>query len=148
MAQAQADIEAALTALTFPPGVDEPEVGRFNPEQFPVIQFSVLSEQGPEAVAYLVQTSIVPQLEELDGVLQVQVSGEVERQIIVAVDPAALDSRGLAMAQVIQALEDNNLSLPSGLVFEAGRAMPVRSGHQLAFRGRTSAAFPLGPTRA
>ena len=131
MANAESDIEVALNALSFPRGVEEPDVGRFSPDQIPVIQFSVLSEQGPEVAAPLVESQILPRLEEIDGVLDVRPSGEIQRQVLVSVDPSALESRGLALAQVTRALEDNNLSLPTGLVFEAGRALPVRSGHLL-----------------
>ncbi len=131
MANAESNIETAINALSFPSGVEDPAVGRFSPDQIPVIQFAVLSEQGPEIAAPLVQSEILPRLEEIDGVLQVRASGEIQRQVVVSVDPAALESRGLTLAQVTRALEDNNFSLPSGLVFEAGRAVPVRSGHLL-----------------
>ena len=131
MRNAESNIETALNAIPFPRGVEEPDVGRFSPDQIPVIQFSVLSEQGPEVAAPLVKSQILPRLEEIDGVLQVRASGEIQRQVLVSVDPSALESRGLAMAQITRALEDNNLSLPTGLVFEAGRALPVRSGHLL-----------------
>ena len=132
MANAESNIETALNALTFPAGVEEPEVGRFSPDQIPVIQFAVLSEQGPEIVAPLVESQILPRLEEIDGVLQVRASGEIQRQVVVSVDPSALESRGISLDQVTRALEDNNLALPTGLVFEEGRALPVRSGHRLA----------------
>ena len=131
MRNAESNIETALNAIPFPRGVEEPDVGRFSPDQIPVIQFSVLSEQGPEVAAPLVKSQILPRLEEIDGVLQVRASGEIQRQVLVSVDPSALESRGLTLAQVTRALEDNNLSLPTGLVFEAGRALPVRSGHLL-----------------
>ena len=131
MRNAESNIETALNAIPFPRGVEEPDVGRFSPDQIPVIQFSILSEQGPEVAAPLVKSQILPRLEEIDGVLQVRASGEIQRQVLVSVDPSALESRGLAMAQITRALEDNNLSLPTGLVFEAGRALPVRSGHLL-----------------
>ncbi len=131
MANAEGNIEASLNAISFPDGVEEPEVGRFSPDQIPVIQFAVLSEQGPEVAAPLVQSRILPRLEEIDGVLQVRASGEIQRQVLASVDPAALESRGLSLAQVTLAMENNNLSLPSGLVFEQGRSLPVRSGHLL-----------------
>ncbi len=131
MANAESNIETSLNALSFPDGVEEPDVGRFSPDQIPVIQFAILSEQGPEVVAPLVQSQILPQLEEIDGVLQVRASGEIQRQVVVSVDPSALEARGLSLAQVTRAMENNNLSLPTGLVFEAGRALPVRSGYLL-----------------
>ena len=58
MAEAQAAVEAAVSGIAFPDGVQEPDVGRFNPDDFPVIQFSVISDRplrrdtGDRAVAH------------------------------------------------------------------------------------------------
>ena len=60
MANAEGNIETALNALTFPGGVEDPEVGRFSPDQIPVIQFSVLSEQGLEVAAPIVDSELLP----------------------------------------------------------------------------------------
>ena len=38
MANAESNIESAVNGLSFPSGVNEPTVGRFSPEQAPVIQ--------------------------------------------------------------------------------------------------------------
>ena len=46
MAEAQSAIAAAVNDTAFPAGVEEPTVGRFNPDQIPVIQFSVVSDRG------------------------------------------------------------------------------------------------------
>ena len=51
MANAESNIESAINTLSFPDGVEDPEVGRFSPDQIPVIQFAVLSDQGPEVAA-------------------------------------------------------------------------------------------------
>ena len=131
MSNAESSIESAINSLSFPSGVEEPDVGRFSPDQIPVIQFGVLSEQGPEVAAPLVESQILPRLRELDGVLQVRASGEISRQVVVSVDPSALEASGLTLSQVTNALEANNLSLTTGLVFEAGKAVPVRTGHLL-----------------
>ena len=122
MEEAQSAVQNSVNVLSFPEGVDAPEVGRFDPDQFPVIQFSVISDSGSEAVSEFVQSRILPELNGIDGVQQVTVTGEVERQVRVSADPGRLLEYGIAMPQIAAALSDNNVTLPAGLIF--GRAAP------------------------
>ena len=131
MANAESVIETAVNGLAFPDGADRPEVGRFDPDQFPVIQFSVVSDEGVEVVGPLVQSLILPGIQDIDGVMQVQVTGETDRQIRVAVDPDRLQANQITLPQVAASLSENNVTLPAGLVFDAGQSVPVRITHTL-----------------
>ena len=77
MAAAEDQITSAVNGISFTNGVEEPSVGRFNPDQFPVIQFSVLSERDPAEVQEIVQSRILPEVSEIEGVLQVQSTGKL-----------------------------------------------------------------------
>ncbi len=151
MAEAQATLQNNVNVLTFADGVDEPEVGRFDPDQFPVIQFSVVSDSGSEAVSEFVQSSILPELNGIDGVQQVTVTGEVERQVRVSADPDRMLEYGVAMPQIAAALSDNNITLPAGLIFGAGSSMPVKTIHTLGsveeIRDLVVGSSPSGPVR-
>ncbi len=131
MANAESTIEFAINSLSFPSGVDKPEVGRFSPDQTPIIQFGVVSDQGVSVVGPVVETQIVPQLSSIDGVLSVRVTGESQRQVQVSVDPEIMRAKGVSLPQIAAALSENNVTLPVGLILEAGRAVPVRTGHIL-----------------
>ncbi len=131
MANAASVIESAVGGLTFPSGVERPEVGRFDPDQFPVLQFSVISEEGGANLSDLVQSRILPEISDIEGIMQVIVSGEVERQVLVAVEPARMQASGVSLSQVAAALSENNVTLPAGLIFGAGRSMPVKTTHTL-----------------
>ena len=151
MANAESIIQAAVNNLAFPNGVENPTVGRFGPDQFPVIQFSVVSDGGVEVVAPLVQSQVLPALSGIDGVMRVLVAGEVERQVQVAVDPGRLQANAIALPQLAAALSDNNVTLPAGLVFGAGQAMPVKTTHTLDsvedIRNLVVGSAPSGPVR-
>ncbi len=129
MVLAEREVAAAMNGIPFVEGVQEPTVGRFNPDQIPVIQFGVVSERGVAGVRSVVRSRILPALSEIDGVMQVQVAGDVERQVRVAVNPESLVDNGVSLSQVASALSENNLTLPAGLVFDRGQAVLVKTTH-------------------
>ena len=129
MANAQSEIEAAIGAIPFVDGVEEPTVGRFNPGQLPVIQFSIISGGGAAEIASVVQSQILPAVSDIDGVLQVQVTGETERRVQILADPDRMRERGVSLFQVSAALTENNLTLPAGIIFEGGQAIPANTTH-------------------
>ena len=149
MEGAQGAIQNHVNVLTFPAGVDEPEVGRFDPDQFPVIQFSVITDDGTETASKYAETRILPELSGVEGIQQVSVTGEVERQVRVSADPDRMQAKGIALSQIAAALSDNNVALPAGLVFGGGSTLPVKAIHTLGsveeIRDLVVTASPDGP---
>ena len=131
MAEAEAYVENALNGVTFPPAADDPEVGRFNPDAFPVIQFGVVSDRPLIEVQDMVQDIIVPEIEKIEGVADVQLVGDVDRNFIVTVDLEKMSDQGVSMFQVSSALRDNNVTLPAGLLFDGGQAVIAKTTHTL-----------------
>ena len=151
MANAQSGIETALNAIDFPAGVEEPEVGRFAPDQIAVIQFSVISDRNPAELQQIVDSLVLPTIAGLDGVVQVQVTGEIERQALIEADPARLLANGVSLAQLTAALQENNLTVPGGLIFNQGQVAPVKITHSLdsveELRGLVVGTSADGPVR-
>ena len=131
MADAESAVQNHVSVLTFPDGVDAPEVGRFDPDQFPVLQFSVITDDGTQIASEFVESRILPELSGIDGILQVLVTGEVEQQVRVSADPDRMLANGVALPQIAAALSENNVTLPAGLVFGEGGSMPVKTIHTL-----------------
>ncbi len=129
MAEAESVIEAAVNGVAFPDGVSDPTVGRFNPDQIPVIQFSVVSDRDTAEAQGIVRSLVLPAISDVEGIMQVQVDGEIERRVSVAVQPDRLAANGVSLFQVSSALGENNLTLPAGLVFDGGQAMPAKTTH-------------------
>ena len=149
MANAQSVIESAVGGISFAPGVEDPEVGRFDPDQFPVLQFSVTSNEGTSVLSDYVQSSILPELTGQEGILQVLVTGEVEQQVRVSADPDRMLANGVALPQIAASLSENNVTLPAGLIFGQGGSMPVKTIHTLGsveeVRNLVVGANPSGP---
>ena len=55
-------------------------------------------------------------LEQIDGVAQAAVAGGLEREIHVEINPRFLDSYGITVQQVIDALDAANQSAPGGTI--------------------------------
>ena len=159
MAEAERTIEAALGGISFPPGVETPDVGRFNPDQVAVIRFSVIAEQAPDGgtsgfapqqlAVSTVEDLLLPELTAIDGVMQVQVAGELLPQVRVSADPELLKANAVSLSQVAAALDGNNTSVPTGLLTGPGGAMPVKTLHVLTsvedIRSLVVGSSPSGP---
>ena len=149
MANAESTIESAVNGISFPDGVEEVSVGRINPDQFPVLQFSVVSGQEPSDVTRVVESQILPELFAVDGVMRMEVTGQAERLVQVAVDPDLLKENKTSLFQVASALSDNNVTLPSGLISGEGQSVVVKTTHTLDsvedIRGLVVGASPSGP---
>ncbi len=131
MADAESVIRNNLSILTFPDGVEQPEVGRFDPGQIPVIQFSVITDEGAESASEFVESRILPGFSGIDGILEVLVTGQVERQVRVSADPGRMLANGVALPQIAAALSENNVTLPAGLIFGEDGSIPVKTIHTL-----------------
>ena len=131
MEDAQATIDAAVSNVTFPEGVQEPSIGRFNPDDFPVILFSVVSDRPLPEIQEIVQSRIVPEISGIDGVMDVSLAGTVDRSIRVTVDPEKMAANGIPLFQVAGALSENNITLPAGLIFDGSQAVIAKTTHTL-----------------
>ena len=131
MAAAANDVENSVNGLTFPPGVDSPTVGRFNPDNFPVIQFGVVSDRPLAEVQRLTEELVIPEIEGIEGVTGVRLAGGVERNITIAADLDKLSANGVSLYQVSSALRENNVTLPAGLLFDGGQAVIAKTTHSL-----------------
>ncbi|MYA51119.1 MAG: efflux RND transporter permease subunit [Chloroflexi bacterium] len=131
MAEAQSAIEAAVGGVDFPDGVQEPDVGRFNPDDFPVIQFSVISDRPLPEIQEIVQSRIVPEISGLDGVMDVSLAGTVDRSVRITVDAEKMAANNIPLFQVAGALSENNLTLPAGVIFDGSQAVIAKTTHTL-----------------
>ena len=151
MAEAEAAIEAAVGALSFPEGVEEPEVGRFDPDAFPVIQFSAVSERPAHEIEAIVRSRILPEIEGLAGVREVALTGTADRNVRVAVNAGKMAAAGVSMLQVSGALAEHNFTLPAGLLFDGSQALLAKTTHTLEsaedIENLIIAASPDGPIR-
>jgi multidrug efflux pump subunit AcrB len=124
--QPNVDVEAALAQVTavsqtilrrMPPGAVPPFIIQYNASSVPIIQLGLSSTQLSEAQLYdygiyRVRQQIAP----IPGITLPLPYGGKPRQIMVDLDPQALLARSISAADVSNAINLQNLTLPSGTV--------------------------------
>jgi multidrug efflux pump subunit AcrB len=98
-----------------PPGIQPPVVVQFNASSVPVLQISLSSDTLNEQQLYDYGIYRVrQQLAPIPGVTLPTPAGGKYRQIMVDIDPAKLVAKGLTPIDVVNAVNAQNLTLPSG----------------------------------
>ena len=100
--------------------VKEPRISRFDPQSVPIFNVAVLGD-GPNPKSAQELTTWASQvlqkrLENVRGVGSVAVVGGISRQINVYLKPAALESLGIGVDQVVAAVRSENQELPLGAI--------------------------------
>src|SRR6476469_6522951 len=104
----------AIRAL-MPPGIQPPIVVQFNASSVPVLHVSLNSDTLNEQQLYDYGIYRVrQQLAPIRGVTLPTPAGGKYRQIMVDIDPEKLLARGLTTLDVVNAVNTQNLTLPSG----------------------------------
>ncbi|WP_031497866.1 efflux RND transporter permease subunit [Bryobacter aggregatus] len=114
---AMAQVNSAVNSIRFrmPPGINPPWILRFSASSVPVIQLSLSSKTLPESALYDYGIYRVrQQLSVVRGALLPAPYGGVDRQVMVDLDPQAITARGLSPIDVSNAVQAQNLMLPSG----------------------------------
>jgi hydrophobic/amphiphilic exporter-1 (mainly G- bacteria), HAE1 family len=100
-----------------PPEMEEPVLTRFDPADLPIVSMTLSSSRlkGPELTA-IADPGITRMLRGIKVVAEVNVIGGVEREMTVALRPPALQASGIGIAQVVGALQAQNLAAPVGRI--------------------------------
>lgn len=122
--QPTANIQTALAQIVaieqtmlrqMPPGITPPLIIKYSASSIPVIQIGLSSPTLPEQSVFdATINQLRPQLVTIPGVAVPWPYGGKQRVISVDLDLQALQARGLAPADVVNALNAQNLILPAG----------------------------------
>lgn len=110
-----------------PDEADRPLVLKFDPSLMPIMILSVSGNEDAATMRRLAKDVIEPQLERLDGVASVTVQGGMEREIAIEADPQRLQSYGISLDTIAQALRARNVTLPGGSVSEGRGDLLLRT---------------------
>ncbi len=104
----------AIRAL-LPPGIQPPIIVQFNASSVPVLQLSLTSDTLNEQQLYDFGIyNLRQQLAPVHGVTFPTPAGGKYRQIMVDIDPDKLVAQGLTPNDIVNAVNTQNLTLPSG----------------------------------
>ncbi len=126
ISEVREDLSSSLNMVQLPDAVGKPTIIKFDPTMMPIVQFSVSSGEEVQALQETVNDLIVPQLQNIDGVASVNVTGGFEEEIKVTLNKEALEENNLTQSQIVQLIQGNNLTLPGGVIEEGGEKLNLR----------------------
>src|SRR5947199_10430612 len=116
---ASQEVRDAISTIRsdLPAEMKEPIVQKFNNTDRPIVSVAISSTVlSPPELTRLADPGITRELRAIPGVADVQIFGKVERELTVEVDPHKLQASNVSVAQVVQALQLQNLRAPVGRV--------------------------------
>ncbi|MFE2270662.1 efflux RND transporter permease subunit [Streptomyces lavendulae] len=127
--QLVADVQQAVNRarVRLPSEVD-PQVVAGSTDDIPTVVLAVTSDKDQQALADQLNKSVVPVLEDIDGVGQVSVDGVRDLQVTVTPDEAKLAAAGLDGAKLAEGLKAGGATVPAGSFDEGSKNRTVRVG--------------------
>jgi multidrug efflux pump len=106
-------VDLARTEL--PPDAEEPFIVEIDLDDFPIMTVNLAADY-PLSRLTAVAERLEEAIETASGIREVEMIGEVEREVQVNVDLAALNGYGMGFGQLINAIQGQNLTIPGGTV--------------------------------
>ncbi|MGH7634277.1 MAG: efflux RND transporter permease subunit, partial [Gemmatimonadaceae bacterium] len=128
------DVQAAITAARrkLPQGILPPSYQKTNPADAPILTLALTSTEVPiSALDEYGETTIAQRLSMVGGVAQVLVYGAQKYAVRIQLDPRQLASRNLALEDVTTAVSNQNVNLPTGVLWGPKVALTVEATGQL-----------------
>jgi len=108
-----------------PNDVESPIVQKLDPAAAPIVSLALNSDQLPiPQLTVLADEDIRRHLESIPGVGEVRISGGLEREVRVFLQPERMQSVGVSVPEIMAALQRQNLEAPACLVDPKLRLSP------------------------
>ncbi len=124
---ASLEVREKLDMLVLPTASEPPILLRFDPSLDPIMRIGLAGDESLIALRLFAEERIKQELESLDGVASVQVSGGLEEEIQINVHEGRLASIGISITQVSQRMAQENVNLTGGTLKEGEAEFLVRT---------------------
>ena len=108
-----------------PEDIDEPIIQEINFENIPIMLVSIVGNQSLVRLKKIAE-DLQDKFEQIPGVLDVKLSGGLEREVKVNINPARLRYYNLGVNDVIDAIRNENRTIPGGSVESGNLNYTVR----------------------
>lgn len=109
-----------------PSDVDNIRIRRFQSTDLPTLNFNVSWDKSKDKLHDLVEYQIVPRLQRIEGVGNVDLRGIDQKKVLVEMDQELLRSHKIDSFNLLQSLRNNNQNLSAGYIFDAGKKYNLR----------------------
>lgn len=110
-----------------PRAADPPIIAKIDPDASPVLAIALSGQAPTRDVTEFADKVLKRQLESTFGVGQVRIIGGQPRQINVIADTERLAAMGLTVADLVRALQSQNVQIPGGQVEQGLRDLTLRT---------------------
>ncbi|MDP8207659.1 MAG: efflux RND transporter permease subunit [Candidatus Electryonea clarkiae] len=116
------DVKDKIDGIRFqlPDDIEEPVVQKFDMGMGAIVNLSVTGPYPLEDLFVFVDKTVKPELSKIPGLANIDIVGEKEREIEVALSAQKLRAFGISPLQVVMSLAVENMTLPVGRI-ESGR---------------------------
>ncbi|MFJ9319046.1 efflux RND transporter permease subunit [Streptomyces globisporus] len=127
--QLVADIQQAVNRARaqLPADVD-PQVIAGSTDDIPTVVLAVTSDEDQQTLADRLDRTVVPALQDIEGVGQVTVDGVQDLQVSIVPDDRKLAAAGLNAGTLAQALQSGGATVPAGSFSESGKSRTIQVG--------------------
>ncbi|MCC7430185.1 efflux RND transporter permease subunit [bacterium] len=108
-----------------PIDLEEPIIQEINFENIPIMLVSIVGEQSLVKLKKIAE-EIEDKIEQIPGVLDVTISGGVENEVKINVNPSKLHYYNVGVDDVINAIRNENITIPGGSVESGNLKYTVR----------------------
>ena len=105
-----------MTKSNLPDNCGTPMIFKLSTSAMPVAQYSITADETYAGLDKIMNDEVIPQLNHIDGIGNISLSGAPDRHVYINIDQQKLDAYGLTIEQVGQVIQANNLNLSSGTV--------------------------------
>ena len=105
-----------MTKSNLPDNCGTPMIFKLSTSAMPVVQYSITADETYAGLDKILNDEVIPQLNQIDGIGNISLSGAPDRYVYINIDQQKLDAYGLTIEQVGQVVQANNLNLSSGTV--------------------------------
>ena len=132
MSQAQAEVRDRIERLRLemPEGVSRIYIRHFSSDSVPVMEVGLSRPGDFEEFAYQVKTELLPKLQRLEGVAEVQAWGADNEQVRIEFDQNALRRTNLSLYQAIQTLQSASVNVSIGQLRDGQTEYLVRAARE------------------
>jgi HAE1 family hydrophobic/amphiphilic exporter-1 len=121
------EVREKLDMLTLPIGAGPPLLLRFDPSLDPILRIALAGDESLIALRLFAEERIKQELEPLDGVASVQVSGGLEEEIQINVNEGRIAALGISITQITARMAQENVNLTGGMLKDGESEFLVRT---------------------
>ena len=112
---------------TLPDGAEEPVIMKIDISSLSSIIVGVSSDMDLKELSTLLDEEIVNRFERIEGVASANLSGNVEDEIQIVVNPERMQGYGLTTSQIASVLASENANYPTGQILQGTTDLQLRA---------------------